>query len=158
MFVTLLSMKFLPTSINLKNCPSLSFGRILLLHKLLFQDNLTFLFCCFNLGYLQFIKTHCMIFKYAQKKTEFESLPLIFSSFLDSPGPISWSLRVTKAKYCIYHSFATRVSQLKIWHFWVIGIERNVCRCTFNRCSVITQFAKLDAGEQLCRHCTHRKL
>jgi len=28
-----------------------------------------------------------------------------------------------------YRSFATRVSQLKIWHFWVIGIERNVCRC-----------------------------
>jgi hypothetical protein len=23
----------------------------------------------------------------------------------------------------------TRVSQLKIWHFWVIVIERNVCRC-----------------------------
>ena len=50
-----------------------------------------------------------------------------------------------------YRSFATRVSQLKIWHFWVIGIERNVCRCTFNRYSVITQFAKLAAGEQLCR-------
>jgi len=28
--------------------------------------------------------------------------------------------------------------------------ERNVCRCTFNRYSVITQFAKLAAGEQLC--------
>jgi hypothetical protein len=40
--------------------------------------------------------------------------------------------------------------QLKIWHFLVIGIERNVCRCAFNRCSVITQFAKLAAGEQLC--------
>jgi len=38
------------------------------------------------------------------------------------------------------------------------GIERNVCRCTFNRHSVITQFAKLAAGEQLCRRCTHRKL
>jgi hypothetical protein len=50
-----------------------------------------------------------------------------------------------------YRSFATRVSQLQIWHFWIIGIERNVCRCTFNRCSVITQFAKLAAGEQLCR-------
>ena len=57
-----------------------------------------------------------------------------------------------------YRSFATRVSQLKIWHFWVISIERNVCRCTFNRYSVITQFAKLAAGEQLCRRCTHRKL
>jgi len=32
-----------------------------------------------------------------------------------------------------YCSFATRVSQLKIWHFRVIGRERNVCRCTFNR-------------------------
>jgi len=42
--------------------------------------------------------------------------------------------------------------------FWVIGIERNFCRCTFKRYSVITQFAKLAAGEQLCRRCTHRKL
>jgi len=57
-----------------------------------------------------------------------------------------------------YRSFATRVSQLIIWHFWVIGTERNVCRCTFNRYSVITQLAKLAAGEQLCRRCTLRKL
>jgi hypothetical protein len=57
-----------------------------------------------------------------------------------------------------YRSFATRVPQLKIWHFWVTGIERNVCRCTFNWYSVITQFAKLAAGEQLCRRCTHKKL
>ena len=57
-----------------------------------------------------------------------------------------------------YRPFATRVSQLKIWHFWVTGIERNLCRCTFNRYSVITQFAKLAAGEQLCRRCTCRKL
>jgi hypothetical protein len=42
--------------------------------------------------------------------------------------------------------------------FWVIDIETNVCRCNFNRYSVITQFAKLAAGEQLCRRCTHRKL
>jgi hypothetical protein len=37
-----------------------------------------------------------------------------------------------------YRSFATRVSQLKIWHFWVIGIERKGLQCTFNRYSVIT--------------------
>jgi hypothetical protein len=30
-------------------------------------------------------------------------------------------------------SFATRVSQLKSWHFWVTGIERNVCRSTFKQ-------------------------
>jgi hypothetical protein len=48
--------------------------------------------------------------------------------------------------------------QHKIWHFWVTGIERNVCRCTFNRYSVITQFSKLAAGEQLCRRRTNRKL
>jgi len=42
-------------------------------------------------------------------------------------------------QYEIYRSFATRVSQLKILHFLVIGIERNVCRCTLN---VMTQFAK----------------
>ena len=60
--------------------------------------------------------------------------------------------------YHTYHSFATKsVTQLKIWHFWVTGIVSNVCRCTFNRYSVITQFAKLAAGEQLCRRCTHRK-
>jgi hypothetical protein len=56
------------------------------------------------------------------------------------------------------NSFATTVSWPRIWKVWVIGIERNVCRCTFNRYSVITQFAKLAAGEQLCRRCTHRKL
>jgi hypothetical protein len=48
-----------------------------------------------------------------------------------------------------YRSFATGVSQLNIWHFWVIDIERNICRFTFNRYSVITQFANLAAGEQL---------
>jgi len=42
-----------------------------------------------------------------------------------------------------YRSFATIVSQLKTWHFWITGIERNVCKCCFNRYSVITQFAKL---------------
>jgi len=57
-----------------------------------------------------------------------------------------------------FRSFATRVSQLKIGHFWFIGIERKVCRCTFSRYSVITQFEKLAAGEQLCGRCTHRKL
>jgi len=57
-----------------------------------------------------------------------------------------------------YRSFATSVSQLKTWHFLITGIERNVCRCTFNRYSVTTQFAKLAAGQQLCLHCTHRKL
>jgi hypothetical protein len=60
--------------------------------------------------------------------------------------------------FYLIRSFATRVSQLKIWHYWVIGIERNVCRCTFNRYCVMTQFAKLAAGEQLCRRCPHRKL
>ena len=60
--------------------------------------------------------------------------------------------------FAIYRSIATTVSQLKIWHFWATGIGRNVCKCTFNRYSVITQFAKLAAGEQLCRRCTHTKL
>jgi len=36
-----------------------------------------------------------------------------------------------------YRSFVTRVSELKIWHFLVIGIARNICRCTFNTYSVI---------------------
>jgi hypothetical protein len=58
-----------------------------------------------------------------------------------------------------YRSFATRKcrnSQFGI--FVVIGMERNVCICTSNRYSVITQFAKLAAGEQLCRRCAHCKL
>ena len=63
-----------------------------------------------------------------------------------------WHLLWTKecCEVWRYRSFATRVSQLKIWHFLVTGTERNVCRCTFNRYSVITQFAKLAAGERLC--------
>ena len=56
---------------------------------------------------------------------------------------------------CSYHTPRRILSQLKILHFWVICIERNVCRCTFNRYSVITQSAKLAAGEQLHRRCTH---
>jgi len=32
----------------------------------------------------------------------------------------------------IYRSFDTRVSQLKIWHFFELLVQkRNVCRCTF---------------------------
>jgi hypothetical protein len=58
----------------------------------------------------------------------------------------------------IYSSLVKRVLQLKIWHFWVTGIERNVCKCTFNRLIFITRFAKLAPGEHLCRRCTHRKL
>ena len=30
----------------------------------------------------------------------------------------------------------------QIWHFLVTGIERNICRCTFNRYSVITRVCK----------------
>jgi len=30
-----------------------------------------------------------------------------------------------------YSSFATRVSQLKIWHFWVIGIEKKSLQMHF---------------------------
>jgi len=68
------------------------------------------------------------------------------------------SLKPFIEAYRTYRSFATRVSKLQIWHFWVIGTERNVCRCTFNRYRIITQFAKLATGEQFCRRCTHRKL
>ena len=50
------------------------------------------------------------------------------------------------------------MSQIKIWHFWVTGIERNICRCTFYWYSVITQFAKIAAGGRLCCRCTRRKL
>jgi hypothetical protein len=63
----------------------------------------------------------------------------------------------TVIRHCSPH-LRQRVSELKIWHFLVIGIERNICRCTFDRYSVITQFAKLAAGEQLCFRRTNRKL
>ena len=63
---------------------------------------------------------------------------------------------VTNASTC--RSFATRVSQLKIWYFSLFGTGRNVCRRTFNKCSFITDFAKLAARVQLCRCCTRRKL
>ena len=43
-------------------------------------------------------------------------------------------------------------------NFLIIGTERNVCRCTFNRNSFSTQFEKLATGEQLCSRCIHRKL
>ena len=33
--------------------------------------------------------------------------------------------------------------------------KKRLCSCTFNRYSVITHFAKLAAGEQLCRRCSH---
>jgi len=71
---------------------------------------------------------------------------------------ILFSKTLTSLGSSRHRSFATTVSQLKIWHFLVIGIERNVYRCTFNRYSVITQLAKLAAGEQTCGRCTHRKL
>ena len=42
--------------------------------------------------------------------------------------------------------------------FGIIGTERDFADALLNRYSVITHFAKLAAGEQLCRLCTHRKL
>ena len=77
---------------------------------------------------------------------------------LSSYEHLSYKSELQNNTSTTYRSFATRVSQFKIWHFWVIGTERNVCRCTFKRYSVIKLFAKLAAGEQLCRRCTHRKL
>jgi len=50
------------------------------------------------------------------------------------------------------------MSQLKIWHFELLVKKKVICRWTFNRYSVIMQFAKLAAGEKSCRRCTHRKL
>jgi hypothetical protein len=77
------------------------------------------------------------------------------TKFYFSIKQISWFILLRKRHNLhTYRSFATTQS----WHFWVIGAERNVCRCTFNRYSVITQFAKLAAGERLCHRCTHRKL
>jgi hypothetical protein len=52
--------------------------------------------------------------------------------------------------------FYNKCHNSKFVHFLVSVIERKVCRCTFNRFSVITQFAKRTAGEELCRHCTQK--
>jgi hypothetical protein len=57
-----------------------------------------------------------------------------------------------------YSSFATRVSQLNFFAFLSYWCRKKRLQMHFNRYSVITQFAKLAAGEQLCRRCTHRKL
>ena len=49
-----------------------------------------------------------------------------------------------KVMHTSYRSFATRVSQLKnlaILSYWYR--KKHLCRCTINRYSVITQFAKL---------------
>ena len=87
-------------------------------------------------------------------------LPLLFHqhsiifTYIILTKPVNFCTTDTTT-YCL---FATRASQLKIWHFLSIVIERNVCRYTLNRYSVIMQFAKLAVGEQLCHRCTHRKL
>ena len=44
---------------------------------------------------------------------------------------------------------------LALLSYWY---KKNFCKCTFNRYSVITQFAKLAAGEQLCLRFTHSKI
>jgi hypothetical protein len=50
------------------------------------------------------------------------------------------------------------VSQLKIWHFLIIGIEKKKFADALLTGIVSTQFEKFAAGEQLRRRCTHRKL
>ena len=72
------------------------------------------------------------------------------------------SILVATSREMFFEGYVSHLRQechnSKFCIFLVIGIERNVSRCTFNRYSVITQFAKLAAGEQLCSRCTHRKL
>jgi len=61
-------------------------------------------------------------------------------TLVDSFNPLHRTCDIGYVKFIlqlIYRSFATRVSLLKIWHLWVIGNKRNVCRCTFNRYSVV---------------------
>jgi hypothetical protein len=74
--------------------------------------------------------------------------------------PNNWDYNTNNYKMSVQHiaHLPQECQNSKFWHFWVTGIERNVCRFTFNRYSVITQLAKLAAGEQLCRRYTHRKL
>jgi hypothetical protein len=47
-------------------------------------------------------------------------------------------------------------SKFGIFYLWVQ--KETFADALFNRYSVITQFVKLAAREQLCRRCTHRKL
>jgi hypothetical protein len=44
------------------------------------------------------------------------------------------------------------------WAFLSYWYRKNICGRAFNRYSVVTQFAKLAAGERLCRRCTRRIL
>ena len=116
------------------------------------------------------IAVHCdlQICKFATRVSQLKIWYLEICKFATRVSQLKiWCLqiykfvtRVSQLKiwYLEICKFATRVSQLKIWYFLVIGTEMNVCRRTFNRYSAITQFAKLAAGERLCRRCTHRKL
>ena len=113
----------------------------------------------------------CLIRNLEVLSSKFGREPVILRGSVCSSSRSGWKLKCVRRTFkmpCLipsdtqllntHRAFATRVSQLKIWHFWVIRIERTVRRCSFNRYSVITQFAKLAAGKQLCRRCTHRKL
>jgi len=77
-----------------------------------------------------------------------------------------WSIlrQVHKLTVVYIHACSHHIAHLrqechnsKFGIFWLIGIERNVCRCTFNRYRVITNFVKLATGEQVCCCCTHKK-
>ena len=100
--------------------------------------------CSFTCTLLQFSRI-ISLEKFAQRPCfnsgDSAMLPsLLVQSFGRSAGTFH-PMCVKHTNTHTYRPFDTRVSQLKIQHFWVIGMERNVCRCTFNRYSVITEFA-----------------
>jgi len=61
-----------------------------------------------------------------------------------------WS--IVMSLFCDKSVTTKNLALLSYWY------RKKVCKCTFNRYSVIMQFAKVAAGEQFCRRCTHRKL
>jgi len=84
-----------------------------------------------NLGGLVTQKTQISLFL----------VTFILSILITCPSHLFLLLSIIRSCF-LYRSFATRVSQLKIWHFLVTGIERNVCRCTFNMYSVTNAVCK----------------
>jgi len=66
-----------------------------------------------------------------------------------------WSILMHNTYISLICDKSVTTQNLAFLSYWY---RKNVCRCTFNRYSVITQFVKLAAGEQLCRRCTRSKL
>jgi hypothetical protein len=82
------------------------------------------------------------IFKVKTSKTEFHFYHILHTIF----------------HFDMSHHEQNTVTTRNLAFFELFVQKETFADALFNRYSVITQFAKLAAGEQLCRRCTHRKL